>query len=144
VDSKYPLENIFNSDERFEVRSDADDQLIIHFSFTEQVKLSGFSLAAPTNDLMPTKIRLFTNQVSMDFSDASDLPAAFEMDVDAADLAEDKIIPLKRVKFIGIHSLTLFVESSEGGDNASVTNVKFFGEPMQGTNMNELKKVGAE
>ena len=84
--------------------------------------------------------QLFTNVISIDFSDAESLPAVFEMDVKESDVTEDNIQPLRVAKFSGIDSITLFVESSQGGDVTALSSVKFFGETLQGTNMNELKK----
>ena len=49
--------------------------------------------------------------------------------------------PLKVAKFTGVDSLTIFVERSVGGDIAAISGLKFFGTPIMGTNMNELKKV---
>ncbi|GBG28972.1 Thioredoxin-like protein 1 [Hondaea fermentalgiana] len=141
VDSAFPMENLYNSDERSELRSDADDQLIVHFAFTEKVKLTGLNVVAPRNERRPEHIKLFTNQVSVGFEDIESLPAAFEMDVEGDDVTEGKMIPLRMVKFNNIDSVTLFVESSEGGDIAALSSVKFFGQAIQGTNMSELKKT---
>lgn len=82
--------------------------------------------------------------MSVGFEDIDSIPAALEMDLEDEDVAEGKIIPLRVVKFNKLDSVTLFVESSEGGDIAALSSVKFFGEAVQGTNMSELKKVGAE
>lgn len=49
--------------------------------------------------------------------------------------------PLNVAKFTGVDSLTFFVESSVGGEVAAISSLKFFGAPVAGTNMNELKKV---
>mmetsp|Transcript_15145 Transcript_15145/g.29437 ORF Transcript_15145/g.29437 Transcript_15145/m.29437 type:complete len:165 (-) Transcript_15145:1050-1544(-) len=144
VDSAFPMDNLYNSDERSELRSDADDQLIVHFAFSEKVKLTSMNIVAPKNEMRPSHIKLFTNQVSVGFEDIDSIPAALEMDLEDEDVAEGKIIPLRVVKFNKLDSVTLFVESSEGGDIAALSSVKFFGEAVQGTNMSELKKVGAE
>ncbi len=39
VSSQYPMENLFIGDSRLGCKSDADEQLILHFAFQEQVKV---------------------------------------------------------------------------------------------------------
>jgi len=58
ADDEFPLANLYNPDSRFQVRSDADEQMILHFQFSEKVKLSGVSIQAPTGDMQPVKIRV--------------------------------------------------------------------------------------
>lgn len=58
VDSAFPMDNLYNSDERSELRSDADDQLIVHFAFSEKVKLTSMNIVAPKNEMRPSHIKV--------------------------------------------------------------------------------------
>jgi hypothetical protein len=57
--SGHPLENLWNSDERFVLKSDADEQLIIHLPFNEKVSITGISICAPIDgDTEPTTVKV--------------------------------------------------------------------------------------
>ncbi len=142
IDPNHPFSNLDNNDSRFEVRSDADDQLLLHFQFSEKVRVTGFKIGAPDGDLRPSNVKLFINQTSPSFSDAEQNVPQFEQDLDGEDVSGDKLIPLRVAKFNGIDSITVFFEGSEGEENTAVSSIKFFGQTVQGTNMNELKKSG--
>jgi len=86
--------------------------------------------------------KLFTNKISIDFADAESLPASFEAELSDDDITGEKELELKVVKFSSIDSVTVFIESSKGGDLSALSCIKFFGATVDGTNMNELKKSG--
>jgi hypothetical protein len=57
--SEHPLANLWNADERFVLKSDADEQLIIHLPFNEKVNLTGISFCAPTDgETEPTTVKV--------------------------------------------------------------------------------------
>jgi len=142
VDSRYPRENLEKPDERFQIRSEADDQLIVHFTFNTKVRLSGIAIDGPKDEMRPTHIKLFNNKSSFGFEDVDSTPASFEADLEESDMG--KMLALRKAKFNAIDSVTLFVESSEGGELVALSSVKFFGETVEGTNVSEIKKVGQE
>ena len=47
---------------------------------------------------------------------------------------------VRYVKFQRVSSLSIFVEENFGGDITALGGLKIHGVPVQGTNMNELKK----
>jgi len=46
-DPKYPWENLFMGDDRLQLRSDTDEQLVLHLVFSESVKVHSINLVAP-------------------------------------------------------------------------------------------------
>jgi len=51
------------------IRSDVDDQLILHIPFTGSVKLRALLLRTGPTDRTPTKVALFANEGCLDFED---------------------------------------------------------------------------
>ena len=46
-DPKYPWDNLFMGDDRLQLRSDTDEQLVLHLVFSESVKVHSINLVAP-------------------------------------------------------------------------------------------------
>jgi hypothetical protein len=126
------ISNVLEGDHRLLVRSDADDQLLLTFAFTEKVKLTGLAVGAPADATRPMAVKLFVNQPAIDFSDAESLIPAAEIKLSKDDVTTPAVLPLKVVKFTGVDNVTLLVVGSEGGDISAVHTVKFYGEAMQG------------
>ncbi|CCF52607.1 hypothetical protein NDA14_005587 [Ustilago hordei] len=115
--------------------SDADDQLIIHIPFTSSVKLSTLLLRPSSNtDFTPTTIKLHKNlpDSSINFDDISclaDSKATTKLDSipTVSDTTEVISFPLQPVKWANTDSITLFVESSLGGDQSGIQFLGFKG-----------------
>lgn len=145
--SSYPMTNLFIGDSRLGCQSDADEQLILHVSFTETVKVHSFKFTEFNNgadpDLNPTSIKLYVNRENLGFEDCNDIDPTQEFDLCAADLKElADPLSLKFVKFQRVRSITIFVEDNAGGNVTALGSLKMYGKPMAGTNMAEFKKVG--
>jgi len=55
----------------------------------------------------------------------------------------DAIIRLCVGRAQRVTTVTIFVETNQGdADSSVVSSIKFYGSPVQGTNMSEFKKVG--
>ncbi|SPO30682.1 related to TRX2 - thioredoxin II [Ustilago trichophora] len=135
------------------LESDADEQLLIHLTFKQQVKLSGILLRTLPSQLAhaPKQVRIFANRPGLGFDDATSDPADQE-----ADLSEEhvrggenggggKVLALRFVKFQKVDSLTIAVLSNQ--ENAQTTRVDaidVFGIADQSTDMRELRKISAE
>jgi hypothetical protein len=126
------ISNVLEGDHRLMVRSDADDQLLLTFAFSEKVKLTGLTVGAPGDATRPLAVKLFVNQPAIDFSDAESLIPAAEIKLTKEEVTTPTVLPLKVVKFNGVDNVTLLVVGSEGGDVSAVHTVKFYGEAMQG------------
>ncbi|KAJ0392260.1 hypothetical protein P43SY_002903 [Pythium insidiosum] len=142
----FPFANLFMGDDTLLLKSDADEQLILHIEFQDAVKLHSLHLVAPAGETAPRVIKLYANRPNLGFSDAGDVEPTQTIEVsDPAELAKPgKDIELRFVKFQRVKSLTIFVEENHGAEDTALANLKLFGEPIAGTNMNELKKVAEE
>lgn len=118
-----------------QVVSDADDQLIIHIPFTTSVKLSTF-LFRPSSDpqLTPATIKMYKNlpDTLLSFDDIASLPDAkvtshLTSIPPISDTAQVVSFPLAQVKWAGTDSVTIFVESSLGGDQSGIQFLGFKG-----------------
>lgn len=63
--------NLFVGDHTLGVKSDSDEQLIIHLAFLQTFKLSGISFGIPGDGSCPATVKLFANANNLGFSDAS-------------------------------------------------------------------------
>lgn len=147
VASAFPMTNLFIGDSRLGCKSDADEQLILHISFHEFVKVHSIKLTSFNRgmepELNPTIVKLFVNRESMGFEDCDDIDPTQEFQLTATDLAEDaKPLALKFVKFQRVRSVTIFIEDNAGGDISALGMLKLMGRPVMNTNMKDFKKQG--
>ncbi|CAM9182484.1 unnamed protein product [Chrysoparadoxa australica] len=140
----YTWRNLFMGDDRLMLQSDADEQLLLHIGFNETVRLHSIDFRAPSNDTAPLTVKLFTNKVSMGFSDAEDTTPTQVLELTPEDLAEGSVTLLKFVKFQRVSSLSIFVEDNNGAETSCLSAIKFLGSTVASFNMNEFKKQGEE
>ncbi|OQR95566.1 hypothetical protein THRCLA_07760 [Thraustotheca clavata] len=143
-DASYGFGNLFIGDGSLLLKSEADEQLIIHLEFKEAVKIHSISLKAPNDDTAPRKLKLFVNRTNLGFSDVADIEPVQQIDLTQEQLDAGKAIELRFVKFQRVTSLTLFIEENNGGEISTLSSLHLYGESIAGTNMNELKSVGHE
>lgn len=62
--------NLFCGDHTLGVRSDSDEQLIIHLAFNQTFKLSSVQFGVPGDETCPDTVKLFANVNNLGFSDA--------------------------------------------------------------------------
>mmetsp|Transcript_18658 Transcript_18658/g.26180 ORF Transcript_18658/g.26180 Transcript_18658/m.26180 type:complete len:185 (-) Transcript_18658:364-918(-) len=143
-DPKTKLEDVLNGGN---IKSEADEQLLLTLSFQEAVKLKG--IAFKVNEMKledcsgPKDVKLYINQPNMDFDDAENLNEVQAFSLSEDDLKSGKVIDTEFVKFQKVNSLTVFIETNQGDDEQTVlSKLQLFGIPRQRTNMSELKKVG--
>ena len=70
-DLKAPHTNLFVGDHTLPLRSDADEQLLLHLGFNQTMKLSSIILGIPDNTSCPKTLKLFCNQNNLGFEDAT-------------------------------------------------------------------------
>jgi hypothetical protein len=128
---------IFSSGGQLE--SDADAQLLINIPFTQPVRLAYLSIEGVTASQTPRRVRLYANRGSIGFSDVD------ECVTQAFDLQDCKGGPVKlnMAKFSNLRNLTVFVEDNAGdAPSTAISKLTLSGNPLQGTDMSKLKKVG--
>lgn len=126
--------------------SDTDEQLLIHIPFTQRVKLSGVSFAAPAGGKGPKSVKLFVNRPSVGFTDAESTPCAAELTLSPSDLSEGdgggKTIALKPARFTGVDVLSILVESNQGDEETTVlSRLALFGTAGDTFDVAAIKKI---
>ena len=146
-DDEFPLTNLFNEDERFVLRSDCDEQLLIHIEFNQRVKLHSIQFRAPADadsgehDDAPSTVKVFVDQPSMSFNGVDDAPPKQVLALTEKDYAAGAQTELKFVNFQSVGSITLFVEENLGGEEQTrLAGLKFFGVPINAFNVADIKK----
>eukprot|EP00535_Pseudo-nitzschia_heimii_P003846 CAMPEP_0197177042 /NCGR_PEP_ID=MMETSP1423-20130617/2784_1 /TAXON_ID=476441 /ORGANISM="Pseudo-nitzschia heimii, Strain UNC1101" /LENGTH=189 /DNA_ID=CAMNT_0042626523 /DNA_START=114 /DNA_END=683 /DNA_ORIENTATION=- len=142
--SAFPWTNLLIGDTRLGCKSDADEQIIFHFEFSEFVKIHSIKLTEFNNGIEPeqnpSRVLMFVNRVNLGFEDIEDVDPTTALDITNEDLKEnaDNLV-LQFVKYQRVKSVTLFVEDNNGGEITALGGLKFFGKPVAGTNMNDFK-----
>eukprot|EP00531_Pseudo-nitzschia_arenysensis_P013549 CAMPEP_0116132724 /NCGR_PEP_ID=MMETSP0329-20121206/9711_1 /TAXON_ID=697910 /ORGANISM="Pseudo-nitzschia arenysensis, Strain B593" /LENGTH=184 /DNA_ID=CAMNT_0003627279 /DNA_START=54 /DNA_END=608 /DNA_ORIENTATION=+ len=146
-DSRFPWANLLMGDTRLGCKSDADEQLILHFEFGEFVKVHSIKFTEFNNgsdpEQNPTRVLLFVNRNNLGFEDIEDVDPTTTIELTSEDLKEnaDNIL-LKYVNYQRVKTITLFVEDNNGGEVSALGGLKFFGKPVATTNMDDFKKQG--
>jgi len=145
--SRFPWTNLMIGDTRLGCKSDADEQIILHFEFGEFVKVHSIKLTEFNNgcdpEQNPSRVLLFVNRNNLGFEDIEDVDPTTVLELTTEDLKENaNNLILQYVKFQRVKSITLFVEDNNGGEISSLGGLKFFGKPVATTNMADFKKQG--
>ncbi|KAJ5212644.1 DUF1000-domain-containing protein [Penicillium cinerascens] len=114
--------------EKPELESDADEQLLMYIPFTGQVKLHSLLIYTAPTAAAPKTVKLFKNRDDLDFSTASELSPTQTIEVPqpvtGADVFE---LPLNRAHWNTTTSITLFFEDNWSGGEDDVTKVGYIG-----------------
>jgi len=145
--SAYPMTNLYIGDTRLGCKSDADEQLILHFSFQEFVKVRSIKLTSFNRGLEPESnpatVKIYVNRENMGFEDCEDILPTQTFELTEDDLKESaEPLLLKYVKFQRVKSITIFVEDNAGGEISALGMLQILGTKVAGTNMNDFKKQG--
>lgn len=143
----YPWGNLFIGDSRLGMQSDADEQLIIHLSFQEFVKVKSIKFTewnrGTRPEMNPVTVHIHVNRVNLGFEDVEDVDPEQTIKLTSFDLQESSDpIDLKFVKFQRVKSLTFFIEDNAGGDVTALGGLEIMGQTVATTNMNDFKKQG--
>mmetsp|Transcript_14697 Transcript_14697/g.35413 ORF Transcript_14697/g.35413 Transcript_14697/m.35413 type:complete len:195 (+) Transcript_14697:171-755(+) len=140
----YPWGNLFIGDSRLGTQSDADEQLILHLTFQEFVKVKSIKFTewnrGANPDMNPVTVHIHVNRNNLGFEDIEDVDPAQSITLTSGDLQEiSDAIDLYYVKFQRVKSLTLFIEDNAGGDVTAIGGLKIMGRTIATTNMNDFK-----
>lgn len=125
--------------------SDCDEQLILHLTFSQPIKLHSIKMAAP-DDKGPKTLKVFQNQPhTLNFDDAESRTATQDFVLKPEDFKDDGLIQLKYVKFQNVQNVTLFIKDNQSGDDETVIkSLQLVGTPVNATNMAEFKRVAGK
>ena len=147
ISPRFPISNLWIDDTRMGLKSDCDEQLILHIAFNTFVKIHSIKFtefnSGSEPESQPTRIRLFANRCNLGFEDLDDVDATQEIELTPDDLREGSdAIPLKFLKFQRVSSITIFIEENDGGEVSALGGLTLIGKPIATTNMADFKKQG--
>eukprot|EP00428_Durinskia_dybowskii_P075234 CAMPEP_0170392716 /NCGR_PEP_ID=MMETSP0117_2-20130122/20340_1 /TAXON_ID=400756 /ORGANISM="Durinskia baltica, Strain CSIRO CS-38" /LENGTH=163 /DNA_ID=CAMNT_0010648871 /DNA_START=36 /DNA_END=527 /DNA_ORIENTATION=+ len=128
--------NLFVGDHTLGVRSDSDEQLIIHLAFLQTFKLSSIAFGVPGDSSCPATVKLFANINNLGFSEASEQPPTQQILLNPSDGPSGMVtVNLQAAKWQRVESLTIFIEDNHGNDTTYLHALRVFGTPIHGTNV---------
>ncbi|KAA3672309.1 uncharacterized protein DEA37_0006417 [Paragonimus westermani] len=145
-DDAHPISNVLRAEPSDSyLLSDTDAQLVIFITFSQFVKLRSIQLNGP-EDCGPKTVKLFLNQTSTpDFSACESAEAVQTFKLEPKDLTDGAVLALNYVKFQKVTTLTIFVaDNQEGTDVTRINKLRFFGSPVNTTNMQNFKRVAGK
>ncbi len=95
-------------------------------------------IGLPENDSCPKTIKLFCNRCNMGFDEAKDINPVQTIDIEQG--VKTVTVNLLATKWTRTDTITLFVEDNHGGDVTELHSLRFFGKPLMGTDVSQIKK----
>ena len=135
------------------LESDADEQLILHLSFSQKVRLSHLLLRTTPSEIgkAPKKIKVYVNRPHLGFDDLDDEKAEHEVELTEEQVKSGdqggggQLIPLKVVKFQQVDQIAIAIFSNQADQETTrIDALDLFGSPVDTTNMAHLSKMDAE
>jgi thioredoxin len=140
----HDVRNILNEDASY-LESDVDEQLIIGVPFNQTVKLHSLKLVAASKAHAPKSIKLYVNRPTLGFDEVDSVEPTQTLDLTEEDYADDKLIPLRFVKWQSVSSVVIFIGSNLGEEETTqLRQLIFVGQTVETTKMDDLKKIGAD
>jgi hypothetical protein len=130
--SSHPLSSILGSSAgpkgRSYLESDVDSELLITIPFNESVKLKSISIFSGVSPPQaPKTVKLYINQLSMDFGDAESLDPAQVLELTQDDVKGSRV-ELRFVRFQNVRSLHIFVkDNQEDEETTRIDSIDIFG-----------------
>jgi len=143
-DSGNPVGNLFKGDGF--LQSDADHQLLIKIKFRQPVRINGLHFRSPDETMAASEVRIFTNNMNLDFSSAED----GAVPTDELFLTKDQcnigstgksvMVPLKFAKFRCVNDISFFVMENHGNEELTqMSKLELFGAPVENSNIADWK-----
>jgi len=140
----HDVRNILKKDESY-LESDVDEQLIISVPFKQTVKLHSLKLVAASKGHAPKNIKLYVNRSTLGFDEVDSVEPTQTIELTEGDYADDKLIPLRFVKWQSVSSVVIFIGSNLGEEETTqLKQLTFIGQTVETTKMDELKKIGPD
>ena len=117
----------------------ADEQLLLHVSFQQVVKLKKLYIGVPSDDRCPNTIKLFVNEgnsISFDLVSAQK-PIQVIQVTPGSDMVEIALAPLK---FNKVQTISIFIEDNNGDDVSFIRSVSFEGATVQSMDVSNFSK----
>lgn len=138
------VRNALKADETY-LESDCDEQLIISVPFNQAIKLHSLRIIPKDIAHAPKSVKLYVNKLHLGFDETDSVEETQLITLTEKDYEGNGLISLRFVKFQNVTSVILFVEDNLGDEETTqIKQVVFIGSPLDGTDMNALKKVEHE
>jgi hypothetical protein len=138
ADPAHPYSNLNVGDETLYLKSDTDEQLLIHIVFQTAVRLSGISFRGPIDSTAPSSMKLYCNLTSPGFTDIEDTEVVQTLELSTDDIAQGKKLTLRQVKFQNVVSFTIFVHANKGADYTTLSALKIYGFTLDGLDVGTI------
>ncbi|KAH5125983.1 hypothetical protein HBI73_099610 [Parastagonospora nodorum] len=106
-----------------ELKSSADEQLLMIVPFTGQVRLHSILIRTSPSPSCPKTLKVFLSADAMDFDTASDATPTQELSI--SQTSEVQEIPVKRAHFNTTRSLALFFEDNWSAGEEEETRISY-------------------
>lgn len=84
------LKQGYREDDGLYLESDTDEQLLLNIHFTQKVRIHSITIKGPS-DTGPKVVKLYTNRMSLGFSDADSVPVAQQLELTEKELAGEPV-----------------------------------------------------
>eukprot|EP01039_Chlorochromonas_danica_P011019 gene11022-12267_t len=138
--SPQQFNHLFAGDHTLTLKSDADEQLLLHLAFNQTVSLRRIQFGVPCDETCPNTVKLFVNKNNLDFPGASDTQPTQVVTLTPASSATGGQVSfnLNIPKWQRTDSITIFVEDNHGAEISSLFSVKLFGVTLQGFDVSTI------
>ncbi|KAI0130822.1 DUF1000-domain-containing protein [Daldinia grandis] len=109
-----------------ELKSYADEQVIINVPFTGQVKLHSILIRSPPDSSAPCTLKVFTNRDDVGFDEAEEMTPTQTFELSQFDGIQE--LPVRRSLFGNVRRLVLFFEDSFGAESTCISYLGFKGD----------------
>ncbi|KIK26099.1 hypothetical protein PISMIDRAFT_95931 [Pisolithus microcarpus 441] len=108
--------------------SGVDDQMIIHVPFSETVRIRSVVLKLGRGEYTPRHLKIYANYPNIiDFTDAENTKPHFNISLLEGETSAVEY-PVRVAAFRSVHSLSLYVGDSVGGDQSRIYFIGFKGD----------------
>ena len=136
-DPHAPHSNLFIGDSTLALKSDVDEQLIIHLAFTQTCALKSVVFGVPNDDSAPATVKFFLNQTNIGFGDANDMKPIQTVQLSPG--SSDKTVDLLPAKWNRTESITIFIQDNHGSPVSSLHSIRIYGTAIMNTSNAEVK-----
>lgn len=115
------------------LESDSDEQLLLQLPLTKPVALRTLVIHVNADETCPKTIKVFVNNLNVDFSDAEDLPPTAELEVaqkDSGKSAGKREFKLPIRKCSCVQSLVIFIQDNHGADTSIIRKIELIGREL--------------
>ncbi|KAF8072868.1 PITH domain-containing protein [Scenedesmus sp. PABB004] len=133
------LKQGYREDDGLYLESDTDEQLLLNIHFNQKVRIHSITITGP-KDQGPRVVKLFTNRMSLGFSDADAVLCAQQLELTSKELGGEPVT-LKLTKFNSVNILSILIDSNQDdADTTRVHKIALTGVAGDTFNVAEIKK----